>query len=75
LEEKGFDQPAGPGRQFRIQMPGGAVARFVVLSLDRTDFQLMFTAPASVVDSAIASRFFSSFRYEAGAAKEPDHHD
>jgi hypothetical protein len=65
MEEKGFDQPAGPGRQFRIQMPGGAVSRFVVLSLDRTDFQLMFTAPVDVADSAIAGRFFSSFRYEA----------
>ena len=68
VEEKGFDQPAGPGRQFRIQMPGGAVSRFVVLSLDRTDFQLMYTAPANLADSAIAGRFFSSFTYDAGAA-------
>jgi hypothetical protein len=71
VEEKGFDQPAGPGRQFRIQMPGGAVSRFVLLSLDRTDFQLMSAAPANLADSAIAGRFFSSFRYEADVANDP----
>ncbi len=70
MEEKAFEHPAGPGRQLRIQMPGGAVSRFVLLSLDRTDFQLMFAAPANLVDSAIAGRFFSSFRYEAAAAND-----
>jgi hypothetical protein len=71
VEEKGFDHPAGPGRQFRIQMPGGAVSRFVLLSLDRNDIQLMFIAPADMADSAIAGRLFASFRYDAGAANDP----
>jgi hypothetical protein len=70
VEERGFDQPAGPGRQFRIQMPGGAVSRFVLLSLERTDFQLMLTAPANLADSAIATRFFGSFRYTPDAADD-----
>ena len=64
IEEKPVDFPAGPGRQFRIEMPGGAVSRFEALSLDRTDFLLMFTAPAATADSAIAERFFRSFKYE-----------
>lgn len=63
LDDESFNEPAGPGRKFRIEMPRGAIARFMILSLGRTDFHLMLVAPASLARSSIADRFSESFTF------------
>lgn len=68
LEDSPVKQPAGIGREFRIQLQADYILRGQILFIKRMQYQLQVVAPAEQADGDIPTRFFKSFSYHA----EPD---
>lgn len=65
VDDANLISPAGVGIEFRIKLQDGLICRGQFWLIGRYRFQLMVVGAADLVDTAMASRFFDSFSYNA----------